>query len=343
MKKTLAILLVLGLVLSFTSVYADSFENKTYSFESVKSTAVFSEDGTYKRLNGVDILLFENAVTMQIAGDALNGMICPITVTELTDDSFECLLPENMVLSSKIFNEGKFPETTLPNGSYLLFLDSAAGGYSTLVIIVGKPEIVNKATVFGEDALISSWAENELLQAYILGLLTQEIYEKKDYTRNITRGEFAHIMSVILVNSGIDYNAYVASLGENYTPKFTDTDNDLIIEFVSNYGVINGVGEGLFDPSGELTRELAATMLARLLNVMELNYSNDSPVETFADEELFSDWATESIYTVAGIKDSSAGYAVMGGVGEGNFSPKTGYTVEQAMISAKRFVYAVIG
>ena len=299
MKKTLAILLVLGLVLSFTSVYADSFENKTYSFESVKSTAVFSEDGTYKRLNGVDILLFENAVTMQIAGDALNGMICPITVTELTDD--------------------------------------------TLVIIVGKPEIVNKATVFGEDALISSWAEDELLQAYILGLLTQEIYEKKDYTRNITRGEFAHIMSVILVNSGIDYNAYVASLGENYTPKFTDTDNDLTIEFVSNYGVINGVGEGLFDPSGELTREQAATMLARILNVMELNYSNDSPVETFADEELFSDWATESIYTVAGIKDSSAGYAVMGGVGEGNFSPKTGYTVEQAMISAKRFVYAVIG
>ena len=120
MKKILAILLVLGLVLSFTSVYADSFENKTYSFESVKSTAVFSEDGTYKRLNGVDILLFENAVTMQIAGDALNGMICPITVTELTDDSFECLLPENMALSSKIFNEGKFPETTLPNGSYLM-------------------------------------------------------------------------------------------------------------------------------------------------------------------------------------------------------------------------------
>ena len=342
MKKILSLILVLGLVISFTAAYADSFENKVYSFESVKSQAVFSEDGTYKQINGVEILLFEKPVTMQISGDALNGMICRITLTELTDDSFECMLPENMTLASRIFNEGNFPEINLTDGSYLMFLDSAEGGYSTLVIIVGEPEILNKATVFGEDALISAWAENELLQAYMCSLLTDEIYNKKDYTRNITRSEFAHILAVILSNAGMDYNAYVASLGENYTPKFTDTDNDLTIEFVSNYGVINGVGEGLFDPNGELTREQAATMLARMLEVVNYNnYENEYPVEVFEDENLFSDWATKSIYTIAGIRDSSAGFAVMGGVGEGNFSPKTGYTVEQALISAKRFVYAV--
>lgn len=339
MKKIVSAILALCIVMSFTFVYADGMEGKTYTFESVKSTAVFSSEGTHKKLKGVDILLFDAPVKMTISGDALNGMLCEINVTLLNDTEFECMLPENMAAVSKIFNEGKFPETEISNGAYLLFLDSAEGGYSTLVIIVGEPKIYNIKSTLGENVKVSPWAENELLQASMGNIITDELIANGDFVRNITRGEFAHIIARVLSNF-LDYDKYVDDLGNDYSLKFSDTDGDLEIEFVSNCGIINGIAEGVFDPEGVLTREQAATMLGRMLNVLKPDYEVNS-VDVFADDAFISDWARESVYKIAGVKDTFAGYAVMGGVGEGNFSPKTGYTAEQAVISVKRLFYAV--
>ena len=340
MKKIVSMVLVLCVVMSFGFVYADGMEGNTYTFESVKSTAVFSSEGTHKNLKGVDILLFDAPVKMMISGDALNGMLCKINVTQLNDTEFECMLPENMAAVSQIFNEGNFPETEIPEGAYLLFLDSAEGGYSTLIIIVGELKIYNIKSALGENVKFSPWAESELLQAHMGNIVTEELIAGGDFVRNITRGEFAHIIARVLSNF-IDYNKYVDSLGDDYSFKFNDTDGDLQIEFVGNYGIINGIGEGIFDSEGVLTREQAATMLARMLTVLKPDYEVNS-VDIFADDELISDWAKESVYKIAGVKDTLAGYAVMGGVGEGNFSPKTGYTAEQAVISVKRLFYAVV-
>ncbi len=339
MKKIVSMVLVLCVVMSFISVYADGMEGKTYTFDSVKSTAVFSSEGTHKNLKGVDILLFDAPVKMTISGDALNGMLCEINVTLLNDTDFECMLPENMALASKIFNEGNFPETEIPEGAYLLFLDSAAGGYSTLIIIVGEPEIYSIKSALGENVKVSPWAEGELLQAHMGKIITDELKANGDFVRNITRGEFAHIIALVLSNYA-DYNKYADIIGEDYTFKFNDTKGDLKIEFVSYFGIINGIAEGVFDPDGELTREQAATMLARMLTVLSPDFKVNT-VDIFADDALISDWAKESVYKIAGVKDTLAGYAVMGGVGAGLFSPRTGYTVEQALISVKRLFYTV--
>ncbi len=339
MKKIVSVVLVLCVIMNFVFVFADGMEGKTYTFESVKSTAVFSSEGTYKNLKGVDILLFDAPVKMTILGDALNGMLCEINVTLLNDTDFECMLPENIAMASKIFNEGKFPETEISDGAYLLFLDSAEGGYSTLIIIVGEVKIYNIKSALGENVKVSPWAESELLQAHMGNIITDELIKSGDFVRNITRGEFAHIIALVLSNF-LDYNKYVDNIDKNYSFKFNDTDGDLEIEFVSNCGIINGIAESVFDPKGVLTREQAATMLARLLNLLSPNFEVNS-VDVFADDVLISDWAKESVYKIAGVKDNAAGYAVMGGVGDGNFSPKTGYTAEQAVISVKRLFYAV--
>ncbi|MDP4118949.1 MAG: S-layer homology domain-containing protein, partial [Bacillota bacterium] len=161
------------------------------------------------------------------------------------------------------------------------------------------------------------------------------------YQRNITRGEFAHVMAALLEQAGISYDKYIKGLGVNPIANFADTKNDFLIEFVHSCGIINGMSDHEFDPSGILTREQAATMLVRTVSYLG-SHVTVTAVSPFSDAKTFSDWATESIYKIAGIHDKNNGSAIMGGIAVGVFSPKTGYTVEQALIAAKRLLSAII-
>lgn len=66
----------------------------------------------------------------------------------------------------------------------------------------------------------------------------------------------------------------------------------------SDKSIVNGVGEGKFNPQGTITRQEAATMVARAAKNLGLNTSVDDPDELlalFSDGSSVQDWAKDAV------------------------------------------------
>ena len=97
-------------------------------------------------------------------------------------------------------------------------------------------------------------------------------------------------------------------------------------------GVVTGVGGGRFDPNGTLTREQAATMLARLAEAVGKPLAAQAP--TFADNAAIASWAFDAV----GQMQASG---VMGGVGNNTFAPQVSYSREQSILTMLRLYESV--
>ncbi len=347
MKKIISLLIAATMLMGITA-FADSYANKVYTFDNVNSTATFNAEGESLFIDTEAVLRFkESTVTMSLEGEADNAMLQQVILTKYDNAEITYTLNSPTKLKAVVFKNGDFEPLQVEQGAYLLVLSTEDERGSSVILLVGDQNVVPEeqastkpASPFGESTIISDWAITEASEAYDLSLITLELYRNGNFKRNITRGEFAHVMAQLLIQCGADYDAYVKGLGENPTLKFADTNGDLEIEFVSHCGVINGMSETEFMPEGELTREQAAAMLKRTADFVGVS-TGITAATPFVDEAEFSDWAKESIYTVATMHDKVNGLAVMGGMGEGMFSAKTGYTVEQALIATKRLLRAV--
>ena len=113
--------------------------------------------------------------------------------------------------------------------------------------------------------------------------------------------------------------------------EFTDT-TDVNVQKMAGIGVINGVGNGQFNPSGQLTREQAATILVRLADAM--GHPLPEGTASFADNDAIASWAVDAVGR------AQAG-GLMGGIGNNQFSPQGAYTVEQSILTAFRLYETV--
>lgn len=156
------------------------------------------------------------------------------------------------------------------------------------------------------------------------------------YRSNITREEFCRLM-VILVErkTGMAASAYAQSKGKSITDPFTDTDNADILA-AHALGIVNGTSATTFNPGGSITRREAASMLARTAGVLDITTSKG---QSFHDESDIASWAREGVNFISGLTDPVTGNAVMGGTGNGNFSPLAPYTREQAYLTALRLFH----
>lgn len=190
----------------------------------------------------------------------------------------------------------------------------------------------------------SSWATAELQKASDLGLIPA-VLMGADMTKPITRAEFAAISVKVYENLG---NTKAQPIATN---PFTDC-NDAEVLKAYHLGVTNGTSATTFSPNQILNREQAATMLTRVYKIVSMDgwtlatdsqftLSYDKPA-TFADDDLISGWAKDSVYFMNANK-------IINGVGGNKFAPKnttsaeeaTGYanaTREQALLIAARMV-----
>ena len=97
------------------------------------------------------------------------------------------------------------------------------------------------------------------------------------------------------------------------------------VQYVSRNGLMNGVGNGCFEPEGEMTRAMVVTVLWRCAG---------SPVE---GENVFADVEADQWYTKAVAWAAHNG--VVNGVGEGRFEPDSFVTREQ--LAAILYRYSV--
>ena len=105
---------------------------------------------------------------------------------------------------------------------------------------------------------------------------------------------------------------------------FTDT-NDTDILKAYNLGIINGRGNGIFDPNANIQRQEAAAMLSRTAAAIGTPLTGDD--HPFTDG--IASWANADVARVY-----NAG--VMKGIGGTNFAPTSSYTVQQTLMTLVR-------
>jgi diketogulonate reductase-like aldo/keto reductase/flavodoxin len=116
---------------------------------------------------------------------------------------------------------------------------------------------------------------------------------------------------------------------------FTDT-TDISVRKIGGLGIVQGVGNGAFNPEGEIARQEAAVILANLMSALGKPLPESEP--SFADRALIDSWALAAV----GQMQSSG---IMAGTGSNNFSPKGEagkYTREQSIATLLR-VWDMLG
>ncbi len=175
----------------------------------------------------------------------------------------------------------------------------------------------------------SSWAVKEIQTALSLGLVPEELQGdyKSPVSREAVSGMFVRLLEAAAGKS-IDVLLEERGLALNYDA-FTDTQNGNVLA-MNALGIINGVGDGLFNPEGTLTRAQIAAILnriARLLGVDTEGYTHSftDVAGTWVDKEL--GWPS--------------GAGIINGVGEGRFDPNGLLTREQAIAICLRGLNAL--
>ncbi|MBQ2696274.1 MAG: S-layer homology domain-containing protein [Clostridia bacterium] len=175
----------------------------------------------------------------------------------------------------------------------------------------------------------SPWAAEEVIKAEEYGLLAG--FENVNYQKNITRAEFAKlIVNCVTPALGLSAEELV---GKNPS-QFTDVE-DVYVDAASLLGIVNGVGEGLFAPDKEITRQEIAVMMYRAINTVTILVEKETGViptddlTGFTDAESVASWAKVGVATLAT-------NGIMKGVSETELSPLTNTSTEQAILLAAR-------
>lgn len=184
---------------------------------------------------------------------------------------------------------------------------------------------------------MDSWAYEEVVAAIEADLVPQ--YLQNQYKTNITRADFAALaVELITTETGKTAEELVKETTGKTMEQlvaeypFTDANSDDIL--VANaLGIINGKGNGIFDPYGLLTRQDAATMLMRVGKYLGKTDVGESDT-TFSDGTAIAGYAQEAVEYVGAL-------GVMNGTSATTFSPKGNYTRQQAYITSYRLYEAL--
>ena len=192
--------------------------------------------------------------------------------------------------------------------------------------VLGVPQVL------AAEVVPSDWAEVGVSDALRLDFIPEHL--QSDYQKPITRLEFAHVaVSFCAVQYRIPqdsiYNDYTLARGYSGNPQpFSDC---FYMDVFAAYelGVVEGRGNGIFDPDAPITRQEAATMLIRAYRVYGGDTGNEFNRSAYKDISKIADWAIDGVSLMSE-------WGVMNGVGDNTFSPNETYTREQCYITFLR-------
>ena len=145
----------------------------------------------------------------------------------------------------------------------------------------------------------SDWAAAELKKAEEYSLIPPSL-ESADVSKPITRSEFASL-SVKLYEALGKTELKAAEVNP-----FSDTADAEVLKAYAA-GITTGTSDTTFEPDALLSREQAATMLARTYSKsMDKEAKPSGTAEKFADDGFISDWAKDSRFPLKSPLSASA-------------------------------------
>lgn len=222
---------------------------------------------------------------------------------------------------------------------------------STTETPVTEPENPVTETPAADKVTYSDWAESDIMSAGGKGYLDTVPQGNapavtdllgSDYTRAITRGQFAALAV-----------RFYEQFMENYYPEengtivvnpgddvFADSVNNEAMAKAYNLGILGGYNSadsrsGVYvGPDDNITREQAATMLARLMSIIDEETGRGFYMSTDFNATLpftdgISDWALDSVKAMYH-------WGIMTGTSGTTFSGQSNYTIEQSIVTLMR-------
>ena len=302
-------------VLKFTAYYPDSKERNTITAD-IPLSIKYLYDGGYEIANMSDNSYGTVKTSDGISRDPYSGN-SRFTAKEGSSVTFVMTPydPAAYHVSDIKINGKSMGTSGLVNNTYTISNIRDNYEFEAVYAPGAAPIPQQPATGAAEPA---GWAKVFVDRAIAEGLLPAEL--QSAYDQPITRREFC------LLSDALYTKVKGGAAPVDATVTFTDPPDPAILRMASAK-VVNGVGNELFDPNGQLTREQAATMLSRLAAALGKPLTDSAP--TFDDNGSVAGWASAAV----GQMQFSG---IMSGTGNNQFSPQQSYTREQSVVTIVR-------
>lgn len=304
--------------------YTDKSLERNGNFYGVNKIYISDEDGN--RLSEPHDKIEFMASGLFLAKDYVTGKLgilpnenCTYSVLSIKDSVVKEILPKrDTPYRCVVLEKEKF---IFPVGSSGEYYDENGVRIKDLSAVLKR----NNA-----DLSRSKWAEEAITKSLDLGYIPPDI--SFNYKQNITRREFCELF-MRHIKETYYYHNYSPDFAESYESPFTDID-DYYVSAANAVGIVQGVGDGKFEPDREITRQEAAVMLCKAYKYTYLGSAGKTPPK-FLDDDEISDWAKEYVYNIC-TYENDAGTKMMSGTGDNKFSPNAYYTREQAVATLYR-------
>lgn len=203
-----------------------------------------------------------------------------------------------------------------------------------LSVLLCVSTLITSALAFYGDGP-SDWARQEVRAAIDSGI--PDCNQNK-YLEPISRVDFCHLIGRILAKDKnlSSIRLYSEAYNAGYRSPFSDMTRitwNYDAFLADSLGIIEGVREDKFDPFGTLTREQAATALAKTIIAICPSLWQDR-TDYMADKIIADkDEISPEAYNYIGFVYDQG---VMRGMGDGRFAPQEPFTTEQAMVTCYR-------
>ncbi len=200
---------------------------------------------------------------------------------------------------------------------------SVCGNKETVTDEGTKIIIEDTSKVF-EDIPAKKWFKEYVDYSYTFGIFTGTSKTEFSPNDNITRAQFVQVLANL---EGVDTS------DRNVTTNFSDVPAKkwftAAVKWASENKIVNGVGDGKFDPEANVTREQMCVMLTNYAKFKGITLKTVEGKENFADDNKISKWAKTAVYTCQQAD-------IVNGKGAGKFDPQgTGTRAEASVIFTK--------
>lgn len=209
------------------------------------------------------------------------------------------------------------------NGS--LYVEISTTHLSTFVTVPNQTSTNNTYLPF-RDVSVSDWFYDDVVYAYNRGLFNGD-----SPTAFAPYGRMNRAMLVTVLHrfEGTPATARTASFTDVASGQWFTNG----VAWASGIGVVNGKGNGKFDPYGNITREEIATILYRYAKIKGWDVTASANLYSFNDGARTSDWATRAMQWA---------YAkgIINGKGGGTLDPGGYATRAEVAAMMRRFIAA---
>ncbi len=156
------------------------------------------------------------------------------------------------------------------------------------------------------------WAKDAILSLKEQGIINGRSEAEFDPSATVTRAEFSHMLAKAMKLDTDNAKSDFADVSENEW--FYKS-----VSALSEKGIVNGMGNGLFGSNNPISRQDSAVMLAGFVN------SENTENTDFADADEIADYAKESVKKLKSAK-------IFSGDENGNFNPKSSITRAESAV-----------